>query len=688
MRRKKYLLGMALTFSIFMTAPTHARENLQPYQWEFAGWYGGGCYPFLLADPKHEGRLYVTSDVAGLWRSDDRAAEWYFSNRGLKHLDVVTLAVSEHDPEILYAGTRIGVERSEDGGKTWKFLPATEGKIGFERPDSYRSIVIDPKDPDKVYAGSLNGEIFSTSDGGKHWSSIQSVSAPISALYLTRDGKNLFSGSAQGLQAYDIEKKVWRKIPLQSDKNYDITASSSDEILYVACGLKVAWSKDLGATWVYSGAIPASDAEITRLSVTKDEKGNVLILAGWAHEWNGGIFLSADQGKSWENLEKNLAHDEVGDPTRSWTKGFSKPCALVFDPYDSQVIYLSDWWGIWRSDDRGKSWKERIKGAPNSVVSDVEIADNGDIFVATMDNGLLRSRDGGLSYEALCPRFPHNEEVKGHVWRVLPMDKDAEKILATNSPWSGRPNQIVFSKDAGTSFFMSANGLPAKNPTVNAVWGRGYPKAIARDPKEPGRLYLGIDGDDGGGLFISEDWGYHWTRSEGQPGSLRVYNGLVVDPTDPERIYWGAAGNENGGVYRSENGGKKWERVLSECQWVFDLAVSEAGTIYAAGAAGGPVLYFSSDQGDNWKLLKKFGDIGALEAIAINPNDPKRMAVSVVQWSGYAPGAIFFSKDGGETWEDITGNIPWGTGASSMAFSRDGYLYAGIYAGSVYKIKV
>ena len=44
--------------------------------WEFAGWYGG-CYPDLEPDPSTPGRLYLSSDVAGIWRSDDRGDTCY-----------------------------------------------------------------------------------------------------------------------------------------------------------------------------------------------------------------------------------------------------------------------------------------------------------------------------------------------------------------------------------------------------------------------------------------------------------------------------------------------------------------------------------------------------------------------------------------------------------------------------------
>jgi photosystem II stability/assembly factor-like uncharacterized protein len=220
------------------------------------------------------------------------------------------------------------------------------------------------------------------------------------------------------------------------------------------------------------------------------------------------------------------------------------------------------------------------------------------------------------------------------------------------------------------------------------MWERGYPKAVALDPGHPYVVYLGIDGNDGGGLYVSEDSGWHWRYSKGQPGSKRIYNALAVDSTNSSRLFWGACG-WGGGVYVSEDKGKSWKRVFRQMTQVFDLAVNSDGWIYIAGDSEGPAIFISKDHGKDWSLLKSFPEEGSAEALFVNPYNPEEMGFSVVNWSGHVGGKIYWSRDKGQNWKDITGDLPAGSGAAAMAYNpKDSHLYIIRYAGSVYKTKL
>jgi photosystem II stability/assembly factor-like uncharacterized protein len=319
------------------------------------------------------------------------------------------------------------------------------------------------------------------------------------------------------------------------------------------------------------------------------------------------------------------------------------------------------------------------------VGSDIVIGATGNIYAATMDNGLVTSPDGGKSYRPLSPVKGYRKDVNGHVWRTLVFGEKDSTIIATSSPWGEEVNQVLLSTDGGANFTIVRNGFPSQRPKVNTLWGRGYPRALAADPQNPKNLYLGIDGDDGGGLYVSRDGGKNWTLSPGQPASKKIYHGLALDPRNPARLYWGACG-QNGGVYRSDDSGATWKRVFSAISWVFDLKVAANGHVYAAGSNNGPCLYASSDHGARWKLVKKFPSPGVAQAISIDPRNPDRMALSTVQWGAASGGKIYLTEDGGKSWEDITGDLPEGSGAAAMAFSlKDGFLYLTRHAGSVYR---
>jgi len=658
----------------------------QNNNWEFAGWYGGGCYPSVVPDPNIKDRVYLLSDVAGLWRSDNKGDKWYFINNGLINLHIACLAVAPSDSNILYIGTKAGIMRSDNAGKTWYYLSSTEDKIIFERPYSYRCITVDPQDYNKLFAGTKAGKVFFSKDGGQVWKYLGCPfrkDVPITALCLVQDADSLFVTSESGLRRYDFQKDKWVKIETSFKKIWDIVFLDSEKTIYATTDNKIAYSYNYGKIWQFTSPIP--QGEITRLSVRKNLSGDIELLVGWRDGWQGGVFLSLDNGKSWVDIERNLRHDEANNPTRAWTKNFGWANSVTFDTFNSETLYFTDWWGVWRSDDKGRSWNEKIFGAPNTVGSDICITSNGEIYAATMDNGLLKSIDGGKTYEAIFPKEGFNRDINGHVWRVIVNPRNPKNLIATSSPWHEDINQVIISRDGGLSFAVVRDGLPTKRPRVNTMWEEGYPKAIAFDSQQPHIVYLGIDGDDGGGLYVSYDGGWHWKYSEGQPGSRRIYNALAVDPTNSNRLFWGAYG-EKGGVYVSDDAGRRWKYAFKEMTKVFDLAVNADGWIYVAGYSNGPAIFISKDQGENWSLLKKFSGEGTAEALFIHPFDPGKMGISIVSWNGYADGKIYWSEDSGRNWSEITGDLPPGSGVAAMAYNpRDSHLYIIRYVGSVYK---
>jgi hypothetical protein len=140
-----------------------------------------------------------------------------------------------------------------------------------------------------------------------------------------------------------------------------------------------------------------------------------------------------------------------------------------------------------------------------------------------------------------------------------------------------------------------------------------------------------------------------------QPGSRRMFFGLVVDPTDSNRLYWGTCGKA-GGLYRSEDAGQSWELVHKGPEWTFNVHVTADGTVYTPGKE----LHVSTDHGKTFKPITSFvaarGDIVAIES---HPRDPKTIWIGVSTWSGAANGGVFKTSDGGATWQEITGNLPY-----------------------------
>ena len=266
----------------------------------------------------------------------------------------------------------------------------------------------------------------------------------------------------------------------------------------------------------------------------------------------------------------------------------STPTNIAWCPSDPKRLYVSANWRPVFSDDRGRTWAERDRGADISCVYDVRFS-RGRTWVACMDEGVLFSDDAGSAWRQAWPRGgPGADKISGHYWRLAVSDRDGvDRVVSTCSPWDANsPNRVVLSDDGGKTFKATDAGLPTYRPHANTMWGESYARALAADPKDPSVLYLGMDGDPegpgkpGGGIFRSTDGGATWKPLEHQPPARRAFFGLAVDPTDPKRLYWAACG-AGGGLYRSDDAGESWQHVFGGESWLFNVLVTPDGTVYA-----------------------------------------------------------------------------------------------------------
>jgi photosystem II stability/assembly factor-like uncharacterized protein len=128
----------------------------------------------------------------------------------------------------------------------------------------------------------------------------------------------------------------------------------------------------------------------------------------------------------------------------------------------------------------------------------------------------------------------------------------------------------------------------------------------------------------------------------------------------PTRVFAGAGRGEGparfkyrGGLYRRSADDREWEaltRGLPEGAEVRAIAVhpTRPGVMYV-GTQDGP--YRSVDGGDRWERLG-FPDPGTvIWTLAIHPTDP------AVIYAGAAPVALYRSRDGGETWSDVSASL-------------------------------
>jgi hypothetical protein len=143
------LIGIvSASLSCFMFAQTVGAQD-----WNLQHPGAGGQHQSITADPNNAGRLYITIDVNGVYRSDDFGDSWKHFYTDAAHGFCFYLGVEPGAPNRLYSGNFWGVDISDDAGKNWATVALpVPSSLNQNGGDSIAWIAINPSNTNKVYA--------------------------------------------------------------------------------------------------------------------------------------------------------------------------------------------------------------------------------------------------------------------------------------------------------------------------------------------------------------------------------------------------------------------------------------------------------------------------------------------------------------------------------------------------------
>jgi photosystem II stability/assembly factor-like uncharacterized protein len=235
--------------------------------------YSGGWYGSVVKFDKHSGQLATVFERGDRYRTAHMAP----------------LAFSPLDPEALYLGTQFLLKTS-DAGKTWNEIsPDLTGYVEKDReakpdpdkapPPAITALAVSPVEAGTIWAGTSNRIVQLTRDGGASWHDVSP------------------SGLSEPMQILMIEAS-----------HYD-----SSTAYLVAGAIRestppyIARTGDYGRTW-YTMVKGLPAGEMARV-VREDPRRKGLLYAGT----DTGVFISFDDGNSWETLRLNLPVASVTD---------------------------------------------------------------------------------------------------------------------------------------------------------------------------------------------------------------------------------------------------------------------------------------------------------------------------------------------------------------------------------------
>jgi photosystem II stability/assembly factor-like uncharacterized protein len=663
-------------------------------KWREIGPYRGGRSAAVTGVPSQPDVYWFGACGGGVWKTVDGGRTWTSASDGTFGGSIGAVAVSEWDPNVVYAGGGEktvrgnvshgdGVWKSTDAGKTWKH-------VGLADSRHVPRLRIHPRDPELVYAAVLghlfgpNEErgVYRTRDGGATWERVLFVSPDAGCVDLALDPTN-----PRVLYAclWNVRRKPWA-----------LESGGPGSGLWKSTDGGDTWT-DLTAkpglpagTWGISGICVSPSAPDSLYAIVENEKG--------------GVFRSRDGGEHWERTnEKRELRQRAWYYTR-----------IYADPADAEGVYVVNV-DFHRSKDGGRTFS--TIDTPHGDNHDLWIApDDPARMIQANDGGVNVSRDGGATWTAQSSQptaqmyrvstdddFPYrllggqqdNSAVRirsrslesGSIgprdWEPTAGGESGHVVATPNHP------DIVF----GGSYGGDLERLDHQTGDARAVdvWpddpmGGGAGAARHRfqwnfplffSPHAPHELYAAAEV-----LFASGDGGASWRAispdlTRGDESKLGASGGAITKDNTGVEYYatiFAAAesplekgvlwtGSDDGLVHVSRDGGKQWNAVtppeLPEWSQVNSLEPSpfEAGGCYLAATRYKldelePYLFKTADWGRTWTRIDSGIDRSHFTRVV--RADPVRRGLL---YAGTERG-VWVSFDDGGAWSALQLDLP------------------------------
>ena len=169
---RTYLAGLLLIAGTALQAQQIKLEQLKNWKPRNIGPAGmSGRITAIDALVDNPNTIYLGAASGGVWRTDNAGNSWtpLFDDQPI--LNIGSIAIQQSNPSIVWVGTGEGnprnslnlgegIFKTQDGGKTWK-------RMGLEKTRNIHRILIDPNNPNMVYAGAIGNPYRGTCRAGR-----------------------------------------------------------------------------------------------------------------------------------------------------------------------------------------------------------------------------------------------------------------------------------------------------------------------------------------------------------------------------------------------------------------------------------------------------------------------------------------------------------------------------------------
>ncbi|MBK8845125.1 MAG: T9SS type A sorting domain-containing protein [Bacteroidetes bacterium] len=513
------------------------------------------------------------------------------------------------------------------------------------------AIATDPTNSNTIWVGTGEGGLgggcglYKTTDKGQSWTNIP-LSVTPSACYhlilLNTIPQKFYLATNVGLYVSQDGGLTWTLKYNSNVSDVTINYNNPDIINIAVWGNGIFGSTDGGATWIKNTSAPATN--FGRTALTNSLSAPNVIYASVTNNSDNltkGIYKSNDDGATWSTCAFGV--DLLGNPASGeihWGQGWYNNI-IKSDPNNSDLVVVGGG-GLWRTTD-GNVFNEVNVGHVDQHA--LAFASNGWV-ISGNDGGLFVSKNSGFSFNAI------NDSIN---------DMQITQFVDMSVSKAGANTIVGGTQDNGVVYHTNASG---KWATTGGDGG-----GVLTDPYTTDNIYYAV-GVFGGNISFRR-----FISTNGMAQSADVSAGL--DPHGdwyPIMRYDDQAGTlyTEGGpyIYRTDNLGATWSKENLNNPFnngdIYDFVIDQSGNIdpgiYSlVSYSGGLSRIWVRDRNTQLWADRTAGIATSLlkGRIKTDPFNLDGIYVCIRDIDAGAVGKkVFYSPDQGNTWNNISGNLP------------------------------
>lgn len=668
--------------------------------------------------------IYIGAASGGLWKSENGGVSWTPIFDKETTASVGSVAIQQSNPSVIWVGTGEGnprnsvnggdgIYKSLDGGRSWK-------KMGLDKTRNIHRVIIDPTNPNVVYAAAIGSPwgihsergVYKTTDGGETWKQILYTNDKSGAADLVMDPSNPNKLMAAMWEHY---RQPWF-----------FNSGGPGSGLYI--------THDGGKNWekrTDKDGLPEGDLGRIGIAIAPSNPKKVYALI---ESKKNALYGSEDGGFKWFKISEK---DEIGNRPFYYSE-------IYVDPINEYRLYTVFTY-INVSNDGGKNFSQLM---PAYNTSRGVHPDHHSWWIHPKDpNYIIEGNDGGLNIShdrgntwrfvenipvaqyyhiALDNEYPYN--VYGgmqdngswvgpaYVWKDQGIRNSYWQEISFGDGFDVVPDQ----DDSRFGFSMSQEGWVGRYDRVTGYFEYVKPTApdldtklrfnwntaIAQDPFDHSTLYFGSQ-------FVhkSTDKGQTWdiispdlTTNDPEKQKQAESGGLTMDATGAENyctiitispsplnknVIW--AGTDDGNIQLTTDGGKTWNNVSKNIKnlpaniWIPQIQASQynEGEVWVVANNYRnfdfkPYAYRSKNYGKTWeRILDETDKTGYALCILQDPVEPKLLFLG-------ADDGLYFSVDESMTWNKWTNEYPTVNTMDLAIHPREHDLVIGTFGRAAY----